>query len=44
MEVQGYPDLTVVQPLTGDLRMNAICQHVGGVGMPQKPKLRCASL
>src|SRR5262245_50637437 len=32
IEVQGYADLRMSKPLTGDLRMDAAAQHMGGVG------------
>jgi len=35
IEVERYPDLGVPQALTGDLRMDAGSQHMGGVGVPQ---------
>ena len=35
VEVKGDPDLAVPEPLTGNLGVHAIGEHVGCVGMPQ---------
>ncbi len=35
VEVEGYPDLGMPEPFAGNLHMDARCQHVRGVAVPQ---------